>query len=601
MNLISLAVLTSRIDAGDFSRRGIVAAGRLYLYGPAVCVTSSPPIWVGKFLSSAAHKLFDEIPQRDEFRNKASPPCSSCKQSLRMGRKRLFFNNGDPREALESFRLLIASGRKPADSFLCTALTSCTKTLSPRLGLQVHARLIRSGYEKNMHLGSALVDFYAKHNVLLDARKVFDEMTQPDQVSWTALISGLSQNGRGREAVLLFREMLDTQIKPNCFTYVGVISACAGLDAAVEQVRLLHAHVVLLGFQTNRYIVSSLIYSYSKFGRIEQAVLVFHGITEGDNIIYNAMISGFSCNDHGEEALKLFIGMRNNGIDSTAYTVTSVLNACGSLAVIRQGRMLHSLAIKMGSDGNVFVATALVDMYSKCGSINEAHIVFQHTTQKNSVLWTSLISGYAHNGRGLDAVQLFEHAVTEKGFIPDPVCFIAVLTACSHAGFLDRGIKYFDQMKRDCGLVPQIDHYACLIDLYTRNGQLKKAKELMEEMPCNSDPVIWGSFLSSCAVHGEIKLGKEAAEWLFKMEAFNAAPYATLAKVYAGAGLWGKVAEIWRSMKQKGIKKIAGWSWVEVDNRINTFYCGNTSHPQAWEIYQELQKLRMEMGTATRN
>ncbi|XP_057981057.1 pentatricopeptide repeat-containing protein At2g13600-like [Malania oleifera] len=578
-----------------------VAATRL----PSICKFTLLFCSNNKYIPCGAHKLFTEICERNVFQVFDSLSKGFvlndlfAKKSYHRERENLFVSgtskHGNAYEGLENFCRMIASGKKPAKFILCSALNSCTKSLNWHLGLQIHACIIQNGYEENLYLSSALVDFYAKHDALVNARTVFDGLKSHDQVSWTSFISGFSQNGHGREAVLLFKEMLCTQIRPNCFTYVSVISACTGLQATLEQVLLLHTHVIVLGLQNNNFVVSSLIDCYSKYGRIDQAVLLFDATTDRDNIILNSMISGYSHNLCSEEALKLFMEMKSAGLSSTSHTLTSLLNACGSLTALRQGRQVHSIVIKMGSDGNVFVASALIDMYSKCGSINEAWLVFYQTSQKNSVLWTSMIMGYARSGKGSDALRLFEHLVTEEGFIPDHICYTAVLTACNHAGYLDRGIKYFNQMKMKYGLVPQIDQYASLIDLYARNGHLRKAKELMEEMPYDPNFVMWSSFLSSCRVYGEVELGKEAADQLFNMKSSNAAPYVTMANLYAEAGLWDNVATIWRSMKQKGIRKSAGWSWVEVDNRVNIFSAGDASNPQSQDIYAELENLNLEM------
>lgn len=550
----------------------------------------------------AACQPFNPIPERGEFKLVHS----LCEGSLasdyekRIDKERESHcirpaKHANVREALESFWRMNTSGTKPTKFILCTALNSCAKLLNWGLGVQIHARIIQTGFEDNLFLNSALVDLYAKCDAIVDAKRVFDGMEKHDQVSWTSIISGFSKNGRGKEAILFFKEMLGSQIKPNCVTYVSVISACTGLETIFYQCALLHAHVVKLGFGVKTFVVSCLIDCYSKCGRIDQAVLLFGTTIERDNILFNSMISGYSQNLLGEEALKLFVQMRNNGLSPTDHTLTSILNACGSLTILQQGRQVHSLVAKMGSESNVFVVSALLDMYSKCGSIDEARCVFDQAVEKNTVLWTSMITGYAQSGRGPEGLGLFERLVTEEGFTPDHICFIAVLTACNHAGFLDKGIDYFNQMRRDYGLVPDLDQYACLVDLYVRNGHLRKAKELMEAMPYEPNSVMWGSFLSSCKLYGEAELGREAADKLFKMEPCSTAPYVAMASIYAQAGLWSEVVEIRKLMKQKGLRKSAGWSWVEVDKRVHVFSAADASHPRSRDICVELERLNLEM------
>ncbi|KOM44415.1 hypothetical protein LR48_Vigan05g202000 [Vigna angularis] len=219
----------------------------------------------------------------------------------------------------------------------------------------------------------------------------------------------------------------------------------------------------------------------------------------------------------------------------------------------------------MGSERNVFVASALIDMYSKGGDIDEAQRVLDQTSEKNNVLWTSMIMGYAQCGRSSEALELFDCLLTKQELVPDHICFTAVLTACNHAGLLDKGVEYFNKMTTNYGLSPDIDQYACLIDLYARKGNLSKARDLMQKMPYDPNYVIWSSFLSSCKIYGNVELGREAADQLIKMEPSNAAPYLTLAHVYARKGLWNEAAEVRRLMQQRTMRKRVGWSWVEVD------------------------------------
>ncbi|XP_010271545.1 PREDICTED: pentatricopeptide repeat-containing protein At3g26782, mitochondrial-like [Nelumbo nucifera] len=506
-------------------------------------------------------------------------------------------NSGQYREALRSFGCMNGLGQKPTKFTLCIVLNSCAKLLDWHLGLQVHAQLIRLGHEENHYLNSALVDLYAKCEAMLDAKKVFDSVKEKDEVLWTSVISGYSQNGNGKEACMLFNEMLVTNIRPNCFTFASVISACTGLPTASELVKILHAYVIKLGIGHNSFVASSLIDCYSKCGKIGQAVSLFNSTKERDSILFSSMIAGYSQNLLGEEALKLFVKMRGSGLDVTYHTFSSILNACGSLTIIQQGRQIHALITKMGSEGNVFIASSLIDMYSKCGSIDEARCIFDQTVKRNNILWTSMITGYAQSGRGAEGLELFELLVNGEGARPDLICFTAVLTACNHAGLLDRAIYYFNKMK-DYGLSPELDQYACLIDLYGRNGHLRKVKKLMEDMPFEPNAVMWSSFLGSCRVFGEVELGKEAANQLFMMDPYTAAPYVTLSNIYAEAGMSGEVAEIRKMMKERGVRKNPGWSWVEVDGRVHVFSVGDTSHPRSQEIYVELDKLTLEMREA---
>ncbi|KAL9226526.1 hypothetical protein vseg_002330 [Gypsophila vaccaria] len=477
---------------------------------------------------------------------------------------------------------------------LCAALNSFTKARKYRFGLQIHAKVVQDGHADNLVLNSALVDFYAKCGAVEKARRVFDGMDRHDEVSWTSMIWCYSQRGFGVEAFVLFKRMLGSDIRPNCFTYVGVIAACTELKDLHVQGSLVHAHAIKLGFVINGFVVSALVDCYSKYGRVDEAVSVFHAASTEDNIVYNSMISGYCQNMYYDDALRLFVKMREEGLNSTHFTLSSVLNACGRLSVLQLGRQLHCLVMKLGFATNVFVMSSLIDMYSKSGSVDEASCAFKQTKEKNSVIWTSMVSGYAQSGQALEALHVFDQMVDE-GFLPDHICFTAALTACNHSGFLERAVGYFEKMRNDYDLVPTLDQYACLIDLYARKGQLIKAMELMEKMPYDPNCVVLSSVLTCCKIHGSVETGREIANQLFELEPHNAAAYLTMTHIYADAGLQDEVTNIRKLMKQKVTTKSAAWSWIEVDGNIEVFLVGDVSHHMSDRICLLLERLNMDV------
>ncbi|KAI3723029.1 hypothetical protein L2E82_34324 [Cichorium intybus] len=503
-------------------------------------------------------------------------------------------------EVLTSFIHGNRLDKKPSKFELCTALNCCAKTQNPFLGSQIHAKILNLGLDQNLYINSSLVNVYAKSGAIVDAMRVFNEMESHDQVSWTSIISGLSQNGHGKEALCLFKQMLKTQVVPNSFTYVSVISGCTEQESVSKCVELLHAHVMKLGHESNKFVISSLIDNYSKSGKIDKAVILFEAFKMKDDILLNSMISAYSHNLQGENALKLFTKMHNANVSLSEHALTSVLDACGALTILQQGKQMHALVTKMGSNQNTFVIGALINMYSKCGNINEASQVFDQTLYKNNILWTSMMSAYAQSGRGLEALEIFDMMEKENHFTPDHVCFTVVLTACNHSGLLEKGIYYFEKMKSHYNLVPEVDQYACLIDLHARKGDLESARKVFDEMPYNANAVMWSSFLSSCKEYGNVELGREAAYKLFELEPNSPVPYLILADIYNGAGLWSEVRNIKKLMNENGVRKcVVGWSWVEVDNEVHVFSVGDSCHPRSEEIYFELRKINFEMMSKT--
>ncbi|KAL4572367.1 hypothetical protein LXL04_019140 [Taraxacum kok-saghyz] len=495
-------------------------------------------------ISLSAHKLFDKSPQSH-------------------------VTNGY--QFLASFLQQNRLNKKPTKFQLCTALNCCAKTHNSLLGSQIHTKILNTGLDQNLYINSSLVNMYAKSGAILDAMRVFNGMEFHDQVSWTSIICGLSQNGQGKEAICLFKQMLKTQIIPNSFTYVSVISGCTDQESVSKCSELLHGHVIKLGHENNKYITSTLIDNYSKCGKIDKAVTLFEGSITKDDILLNSMISAYSHNLLGEDSLKLFIKMHKANVSLSQHALTSVLDACGALTVLQQGKQIHALVTKMGSDQNTFIIGALINMYSKCGNINEASHVFNQTVHKNNILWTSMMTSYAQNSK-------------------------VVLTACNHSGLLEKGVYYFEKMRSDYNLAPEIDQYACLIDLYARKGDLESARKVFDEMPVDANAVMWSSFLSCCKEYGNVEYGREAAYKLFELEPDSPVPYLILGDIYGGAGLWNEVRNVRKLMEENGVRKCtAGWSWVEVDNEVHVFSVGDLCHVRSDEIYLELYKLSLEM------
>lgn len=477
----------------------------------------------------------------------------SCKTMLRMY-GRVFLRN-------------VHVGTEVSKYDLCATLNSCAKFQNGQLGLQIHAKIIQYGYVDNLVLSSVLVDFYAKCCGIEDARSIFDGMKLHDKVSWTSIIYGYSQCGYGVEANFLFKKMLRSDIEPNCYTYVSVIAACTEETEPLEQGLLVHAHVIKLGFVAHIFVASALISYYSKCGSVDQAALIFHEAASRDKIVYNSMMACYCQNLYIENAVRLFLLMRNWGIHSTDFTMSSILHASARLSVFQLGKQVHGLVIKLGSLTNMFVLSSLIDMYSKNGSVNEARYVFDQAIERNNVIWTTMVLGYAQSGRAIEALELFDHMVS-KGFLPDHTSFSVVFSACNHAGFLDIAVEHFKKMIKDYDMSPTLDQYACLIDLYARQGHVIEAMQLMDEMPFDPNCVMLSSLLRCCKTYGAVDVGREVANRLFALQPNSSASRITMAHIYAENGSWDEAANVRKLMKPKGVEKGAAWSWIEVDEQL---------------------------------
>eukprot|EP01018_Ginkgo_biloba_P009883 Gb_00930 [translate_table: standard] len=601
----------------------------------------------------------------------------------------VYARHGFGEEALKLYYQMQRTGIQPNEFTFASVLPACASLASLEHGKEVHDEIIRTGYQSNVFVGSALIDMYVKCGNIKDARNVFDkmpdrnvvswnaiiggyaqngyfdeamklfekmpersliswnaivagyahngyveealklfeEMPERDVVSWSAMISGYAQSGHGVEALKLFHQMQRTDIKPNEFTFAGVLQACANL-AALEHGKEVHREIVRYGFQSDVFVGSALVYMYGKCGSVENARQVFDKMPERNTVSWNAIIVGYAQNGHVDEALNLFqkipeqnvvlwnsviAGNAQNGHFDNALnlfremqlkvvkpnpdTYAGVLPACANLAVLEHGKEIHEDIIRNGFQSDVFVASALVDMYSKCGSIEDARIVFDLMPRRDMVSWTAMIVAYAMHGCCKEALQLFAQ-MQESRTNPSHVTFIGVLSACCHSGLVDDGWHYYNSMLQDYHITPVMEHYCCMVDLLGRAGRLDEAEDFINKMPIKPDGAVWGSLLGACRIHSNIKLGERVAECLFELDPKRAAPYVLLSNIYAAAERWDDIAKVRNLMKERGVKKAPGCSWIEVNKQVHTFLVGDRAHPQTEKIYAKLESLSGQMKEA---
>lgn len=320
------------------------------------------------------------------------------------------------------------------------------------------------------------------------------------------------------------------------------------------------------------------------------ALEVFGSMSQGDVVSWTTMITGYVQNGHANDAVKLFRQILLVDMKLDPIIITSVLAAIASLAALQQGKEIHGYTIRRGILANVFVGSALIDMYAKCGNVDIAQKVFYQLPEKNVVSWTAMIVGYGMHGLSGDAFTFFSQ-MQQAGIKPNHITFIGLLSACSHAGLVDKGRQYFDCMTKDYCIKPQIDHYACMIDILGRAGHLDEALRFLNMMPLEPGPAIWGSILGACRIYRNIKLGKLAAEHLFDLEPNNPGNYVLLSNIYASAGKWDDVKSVRKMMEDIGLEKRPGCSWIEVKNKVHAFTVGDQSHPQMDKIIAMLESL----------
>ncbi|RWR88732.1 pentatricopeptide repeat-containing protein [Cinnamomum micranthum f. kanehirae] len=500
-----------------------------------------------------------------------------------------YSQNGDGLKAIECFRDMRREGVGSNQFTFPSVLTACAMISGWKFGMQLHGCIIRSGFSGNVFVESALIDMYAKCGDLNSGKEVLEGMKGEDVVSWNCLIVGSVRQGFEEEALSLFKKMHSRDMKFDDFTYPSVFNSLAS-SMDVENGKSVHCSIIKTGFEASTHVSNALVDMYAKCGRLDHAFRAFDKMLEKDVVSWTSLITGCVHLGFHEEALKLFCQMRIAGVKTDDFVIASALSACAGLTVLDLGRQVHVIFIRSGFGSSLSTDNSLVSMYAKCGCIEDAHCIFDSMPIRDVVSWTALIVGHAQNGRGKSSLQLYEEMI-KSGTRPDYVTFIGLLFACSHAGLVDDGCRYFESMHKAYGISPGPEHYACMIDLLGRAGKINEAEELLNQMTTKPDATVWKALLAACRVHHNIELGERAAQSLFELEPKNSMPYVLLSNIYSAAGKWDKAAKIRRLMKSRCVSKEPGCSWMEVNSVVHTFLVEDRSHPMMVEIYSKVDEM----------
>ncbi|XP_066366565.1 pentatricopeptide repeat-containing protein At4g21300 [Miscanthus floridulus] len=501
--------------------------------------------------------------------------------------------NGLLDEALGLFCDMQRSAARPDSVTLVSLLPALTDLNGLKQGKEVHGYIIKNCVHMDAFLVSALVDIYFKCKDVRMAQNVYDAARAIDVVIGSTMISGYVLNGMSEEALQMFRYLLEQCIEPNAVTVASVLPACAGM-AALPLGQEIHGYVLRNAYEGKCYVESALMDMYAKCGRLDLSHYIFSKMSLKDEVTWNSMISSFSQNGEPQEALDLFRQMCMEGIKYNNVTISSALSACASLPAIYYGKEIHGVIIKGPIKADIFAESALIDMYAKCGNMELALRVFEFMPDKNEVSWNSIISAYGAHGLVKESLS-FLHRMQEEGYKPDHVTFLALISACAHAGLVEEGLKLFQCMTKEYLIAPQMEHFACMVDLYSRSGRLDKAIQFIADMPFKPDAGIWGALLHACRVHRNVELADVASQELFKLDPGNSGYYVLMSNINAVAGRWDGVSKVRRLMKDNKILKIPGYSWVDVNNSSHLFVASDKSHPESEDIYTSLKALLQEL------
>ena len=585
--------------------------------------TSLPPHLSLKFIKiysksgdlQRARHLFDKIPQPD------LPTWTILISALT--------KHGRAMEAIQYYNDFRHKNYvKPDKLLLLSVAKACASLRDVMNARRVHEDGMRFGFCSDVLLGNALIDMYGKCRCVAGARLVFDGMPLRDVISWTSMASCYVNCGLPREALRAFREMGLNGERPNSVTVSSILPACADLKD-LKSGREIHGFVMRNGMGGNVFVSSALVNMYASCLSIRQAQLVFDSMSRRDTVSWNVLITAYFLNKECEKGLTVFgrmmsegvelsyaswnavIGgclqngrteqtlevlklMQNSGFKPNTITITILLPACTNLESLRGGKQIHGYIFRHRFLDDLVTTTALIFMYAKCGELELSRRVFNMMPKRDTVSWNTMIIANSMHGNGEEALLLFQKML-DSGIMPNSVTFTGVLTGCGHSRLVDEGLLIFDSMSRDHSIEPDADHYSCMVDVLSRSGRLEEAYEFIKKMPIEPTAAAWGALLGACRVYKNVDLARIAANRLFEIEPENPGNYVLLSNIFVSAKLWSEASEARKLMRDRGVTKNPGCSWIEVKNRVHTFVAGDKSNDQSDDIYRFLDQIGEKM------
>ncbi|KAM0846164.1 hypothetical protein ACQ4PT_055867 [Festuca glaucescens] len=506
---------------------------------------------------------------------------------------------------------------------LASLVTACErwgKDEAHACGAAIHALTHKAGLMVNVYIGTALLHLYGSQKCAVDAQRLFWEMPERNVVSWTALMVSLSSNGYLEEALGAYRRMRKEGVTCNANSFATVVSLCGSLKNEVAGLQVF-SQVLVSGLQRQVSVANSLITMLGNIARVQDAEKLFYQMVERDTISWNTMlvdaevlfwsmgrrdliswntmISSYVQNGNNMDALKtvgpeaLMDGRMVHAM-ILQLSLQSNLLVCASLASLEEGMQLHGLGVKCGLDIDSHVVNAAMDMYGKCGKMDEMLKMLPDPAVRPQQCWNTLISGYARYGYFKEAEDTFKHMVS-MGRKPDYVTFVTLLSACSHAGLVDKCIDYYNSMSSVFGVSPGINHCVCIVDVLGRLGRFTEAEKFIEDMPVLPNDLIWRSLLSSSRTHKNLDIGRKAAKKLLELDPFDDSAYVLLSNLYATSARWSDVDRLRSHMKNINLNKRPACSWLKQKKEVSTFGIGDRSHKHTEQIYAKLDEMFLKL------
>ncbi|KAJ6849218.1 pentatricopeptide repeat-containing protein [Iris pallida] len=524
-----------------------------------------------------ARKVFNEMPERNVV----------SVSSLMAG----YFHNGLPSEVFSVFRLM-GFGRllvRPNEYIFTTVLASCADIQALIEGRQCHAYVLKYGLLFHTYVRNALLHMYSRCSQVEDALVVFKTVLDFDIFSANSIINVFLEHECITEAKNVVRSMVAKIGLWDHITYVSVLSLAAASRDLILGCQA-HGQITKRCLEVNDFVRNATVDMYGKCGDVLSSQHAFLGARVRNVVLWTTVMAACTQNGFLEDALKLFLEMVTDGIQPNELTYAVILYSCAGLSVLRNGEAIYALVEKSGHKAHLPVGNALINMYSRCGTIEDAHRVFTTMLQKDIISWNSIISGYSHHGLGREVLEAFR-TMLMGGVAPSYATFVGVLSACGHLGLVKEGFYYLNHLMRDFGVVPGIEHHTCLVGILSRAGLLDEAEKYMRYTHVEWDIVAWRTLLSGCRVHRNFRLGKKVAHHILQLDPHDVGTYILLSNIYARESQWDGVLDVRKLMRGRCVKKEPGVSWLQVRNEIHVFTSEDKQHPLINQICEKLEDL----------
>ncbi|KAK1295293.1 Pentatricopeptide repeat-containing protein [Acorus calamus] len=468
---------------------------------------------------------------------------------------------GSGEKAVILFKEICGLGEQSDEHVLSGALKACVEMGEIDLGTQIHSHIVKFGYGRNCLVSSILLDLYSDFGRIVDAEKLFRRILNRDRVSWNSMIAAYALfEDYVVECLKLFCEFQRSEgMKPDGMTFVAVLRACSsGLDLC--RGLQIHAQIIKSSYSSETYVSNAVIDMYAKCNSINDAQRAFETMVCRDEASWSSIIGSYAHVGEELKALKLWKDMFESGVHPSSFSFPLFLSACSNLASVDSGKQCHSLIIKSAYASEVYTGTAIVDLYAKCGSMDDSIKSFLEICIPNTATFNALILGLAEHGHVREAINIF-YEIEKMGIKPDKITFIALLSGCRHAGLLDESLIFFDIMQLKYAIEPGTEHYACLVDAFGRTGRLDEAYDMvLRTQAASSSASIWKALLGACLNYKNLTVGVASAKKLMELEPHDHAPYVLLSNLYSSTGRWEKALELRDWMAKSGVLKDPGSS-----------------------------------------